>query len=252
MAESQTEMPETTDDEIVEWTSDELARQRDRCSELRRLMTSLPGKSIEAAGFHWSMLAWLTDDQRFQFLNSAWRSDELLPLMGAMARDVGEFIIRYCSCYSRPPRDNPWDEGVDRPRDPWMFEPAAIKLGNKMVSRTIVERHGIFAELDEKSSNGHLDGCPILRFRYLNQHHQEQESNGWAIEVNAEVCVTPLEDFSCPTDATITIGYRSDDGRIDVKVWAKEMPGSPVLHWIFPDPKNDELPLAYRDFLWWL
>ncbi len=250
MAESQVITREPTDEEIIEWTSDELARQRDRRSELRRLMVSLPEKLIEAAGFHWSMLDWLTDDQRFHFLDSAWRSEALLPLMGAMARDVGEFIFQYCSCYSRPLRDNPWDEGVDRPRDPWVFEPQVTRIAPITITQRYIERRGIRVMLDESARNGQCKGS-FLRLEYLDRFCQQEKSDGWSLEVKAEECITPFEDFCYPPDATVTIGFR-EDGRIDIKVFAKEMPGSPVLHWIFPDPKRDDLDPAYRDFLWWL
>ena len=52
-------------------------------------------------------------------------------------------------------------------------------------------------------------------------------------EVEALDCRTALEDFSAPPNASYEI-CRLGDGRIDVQVFAKEMPGSPVLHWVFP------------------
>ena len=220
-------------------------------NQLQYLMTALPEELLSTAGFHREMVNWMNDDQRFHLLDKAWQSDKLWPLMGVIERDVCEFIDQHSLCYPLPIRDNSWNEGVDRPRDPWVFEPSIINLGNKVVSRTIVERNGVVVSLDERSENGSA-AAPILRLKHMNQPCQEEGSDGgWAIEVEAEECITPFNDFCCPPNAKVTIGYRMD-GRIDIMVFAEEMPGNPVLHWIFSDPKEKDLPDAYRKFLWWL
>ena len=97
-----------------------------------------------------------------------------------------------------------------------------------------------------------MEKKPILRLEHRNSYGDDPGAyDDDIVQIKSEQCITPLADFCYPPDAKVTIGYRMD-GRVDIMVFAKEMPGSPVLHWIFPDPKNDGLPSAYRDFLWWL
>lgn len=69
-------------------------------------------------------------------------------------------------------------------------------------------------------------------------------------EVLAVECCTPIEHFCYPSQADYEI-ERMPDGRIAIRIFAKEMPRSPVLKWIFPNP--DEVPEGrngiYRTFL---
>lgn len=245
---------EPTESEILERTSDENMRHMHQGEELRRLIGELPDTLIVAAGFHRLMLGSMSQYQQICFLDYLRRDEKLwLFLNSGLESDIREFIEEFGDTQERyygfqVLRDHSWDKKFDRPKDSWVFEPQMTKTGAIEHFRTIVSRRGVVVTLQDRSDNGQSPG-PYLRLKY--QKRGRGEVNGWAIEEKAVKCITPFEDFCYPPDATVTIGYRLD-GCIDFKVFAKEMPRSPVLHWIFPDPKRDDLDPAYRDFLWWL
>ncbi len=249
---------EPTDAEILEWTSDENMRHMRQSEELRGLIAALPDQVLFANGLHRQMMDWMTQYQQSCFLDYVRRDAVLcMYLNSGLDSEIREFIDGFADTMERYSefqimRDHSWDLKFDRPRDPLIFEPQPIGAGKSRRMQTLIKQRRIGATLQDYFDERWLEKEPVLRLKHRNSYGDDiVPYDNEIVQVMAEECVTPLADFCYPPDAKVTIGYRMD-GRIDVKVFAKEMPGSPVLHWIFPDPKNHGLDPAYQDFLWWL
>lgn len=249
---------EPTKSGILEWTSDENIRHMHQGEELRQLVERLPDELLATIGLHRQMISWMTQYQQICLLDHAWRSDELIVLLGyPLSGDLHTFLLeagdRTDYWYGfRVGRDFSWDRNFDRPRDPLVFDPQSVQVGQSHYMRTVIMRHSISATLLDHYEGRQSGTDPILRLEHRKEYNGENIAyDSEVVNVRAEEYITPFEEFCCPPDAKVTIGYRKD-GRIDVMVFAKEMPGSPVLYWIFPDPKNHGLDPAYQDFLWWL
>ncbi len=238
---------ELSDAEITEEISNQLMRQMHQSSALRYLIKDLPDALLDAVGLHKQMMQLMSEYQQICFLQHLWLSNDLLPFLKyPLSLGVSEFLweIRDRDDF-RIFRDYSWDQNFDRPRDPLTFTPERTKQGNM---KTVISRRGWTGVPAECYADYPQEMRSLLR---LTNQNSGESMYPDTIEIEVEECITPLEDFCFPPDATVTIGYRPD-GRIDFKVFAKEMPRSPVLHWVFPDPKRDDLDPAYRDFLWWL
>jgi len=117
------------------------------------------------------------------------------------------------------------------------------EMARQSLHKGWMERNGIRACLEDNSYFG-----PGLR---AVMHFDEtcwHEYNGYSYpEVAAIACSTPVEDYCVPPDADYEI-VRQDGGLVMIRIFAKQMPGSPVLEWIFPDPRI-EIEALYKDFV---
>ncbi len=126
--------------------------------------------------------------------------------------------------------------GIDK-RGFWCGDEDCTYPERKKLDKGRMARNGIMAYLTTQSyfSNG---VNPVMHFDGRFEYYPEE---------SAARCVTRDSDFACPPNAEYEID-KIGNGEIVVKIFVKEMPGSPVLEWIFPSAKNatDE---TYKEFI---
>ena len=110
----------------------------------------------------------------------------------------------------------------------------------------MISRNGICITLQSLS---HFSPGRYATMHFVRKGGDQMGDNPYS-EVLAEECITPIENFCAPDDAKFEI-TRGKGGRIVIKVFTKEMPGYPVLHWVFPNP-DTEYEKIYQEFCYGL
>lgn len=86
--------------------------------------------------------------------------------------------------------------------------------------------------------------------RYPVMHFHEDDWHQYGClypEIAAIAYHTKVQEFCFPPDALYRM-ERSRRGNIIVKIYAKEMPRTPVLVWVFPNPSGKKAKKIYRSF----